>query len=129
MEKLENKLPPFANGSIVGDYKPLLKYMDIARKTSTGLNRLIVREDLDFLSNLIRTNERLNLLELLDLLKNRVKNRIDCSLASIAFKEAYGVDLGDDVACLKMAEILAGWIIEIAKTLGIINIRESWRNS
>ncbi|MEM4759044.1 MAG: hypothetical protein QXX10_05165, partial [Desulfurococcaceae archaeon] len=63
---MENKLPPFANGSIVGDYKPLLKYMDIARKTSTGLNRLIVREDLDFLSNLIRTNERLNLLELLD---------------------------------------------------------------
>lgn len=124
---MENKLPPFADGSIVGDYKPLLKYMDIARKTPAGSSRLIIREDLDFVSSLVKSSERLNLKDLMDMLINRVRDRIDCSLASIAFREAYGVDLSEDVACSRMAGILAGWILEVAKALGVITIREGWK--
>lgn len=124
---MENKLPPYADGSIVGDYRPLLKYLELADSRGISREGLVIREDLDLLSQVLRNQERVSLKELLDMLTNRVINRLNCSLALEAFREVYRLDLDEDLACRKMAEIVSGWIIEMGKTFGIVTLRESWR--
>jgi len=121
--------PFFADGSIVGDYKPLAKYWEILKRESRPLDSALLNHtDFRFLEEVVNTSPGLDVASLINMLQHRFLERIDCRLAAQAFREAYGVELDEEEACKRLARIMAGWLIEAGKISGILKIRFAWRN-
>ncbi len=119
--------PLLADGSIVGDYEPLFKYWEKARKRGRGEEgRVVLRnEDFQHLEKLLRSREgRLSVAEALEELTLYFLDRVDPELAREAVEEAYGVSGYDAESARRVvARILAGWLIEAAKTWGSLKVR------
>ncbi len=113
-------MPPFATGRLVGDYDPLYRYWETLR--SRGREDLLERamlaeEDFDFVRRLVRSTPSMTLLELMDALKVRFRQRVDPGIAS----EALGTD--PDAAIEILTTVLAGWLIEAAESFKEIGLR------
>ncbi len=126
---MENEKPFLANGSLVGDYKPLIMYWRLARKVSKELadKAVLNHEDFRELENIIRRYYRKPLTEIVDLFKNRFKQRINAEIAVKALKEVYGVEFSSEEAVEKIAEIMSLWLLDAAKQLNIIYYRNWWK--
>lgn len=116
-----DRKPLLADGSIVGDYGPLFRYWEEARKR--GLEEVsISASDLELVERRVRESGRLRLLEIRDELVARFLPRIDELAAAEAFR-SLGIPLDPVDAKRRIAEILAGWALEAAKTLRIIELK------
>ncbi len=118
-------MPFFADGSIIGDYKPLFIYWRILREK--GRNDLLdkaflKREDFELVNRLVEERGRISLRELIDELTERFMDRVDPDIAMKAFTEVYGVSIDREYARRRIAYILAGWLIEASKNTGILKI-------
>ncbi|MGC9072453.1 MAG: hypothetical protein ACP5HK_07195 [Acidilobus sp.] len=121
---MQGRRPPFATGELVDDYGPLYRYWEAAR--SRGRQDLIdratlIEEDFDFVRRLVRSSMSMTLLELMDALKVRFRERVDPSLAS----EALGVDA--DTAVEILSSILAGWLVEASEEFKVLGLRYRYR--
>ncbi len=118
----KDEKPFFADGSIVGDYKPLIKYWEILkRKHREKLDEaFLTREDFEEIKRIIYEKKKMNIVELLTILKNRFKPRIDREVAVEALKEVYGTTVDPETAVDRIASIMAGWLIEASKNTGIV---------
>ncbi len=118
----KDEKPFFADGSIVGDYKPLIKYWEILkRKHREKLDEaFLTREDFEEIKRIIYEKKKMNIVELLTILKNRFKPRIDREVAVEALKEVYGTIVDPETAVDRIASIMAGWLIEASKNTGIV---------
>ncbi len=118
----KDEKPFFADGSIVGDYKPLIKYWEILkRKHREKLDEaFLTREDFEEIKKIIYEKKKMNIVELLTILKNRFKPRIDREVAVEALKEVYGTIVDPETAVDRIASIMAGWLIEASKNTGIV---------
>lgn len=123
----EDEKPFFADGSIVGDYKPLIKYWEILKKRSRKKldEAFLKREDFEEIRRIVYEKKKVNMIELLTILKNRFKPRIDSDVAVEALKEVYGVSVDPETAVDRIASIMAGWLIEASKNTGIIKYARS----
>lgn len=119
--------PLLADGSIVGDYEPLFKYWEKAKKRGRGEegNVVLRGEDFEKLEQLLRDSEgRISLADALEELALYFVSRVDPELAREAVEEAYGVAGYDSESARRIiARILAGWLIEAAKTWGTLRLR------
>ncbi len=118
----KDEKPFFADGSIVGDYKPLIKYWEILkRKHREKLDEaFLTREDFEEIKKIIYEKKKMNIVELLTILKNTFKPRIDREVAVEALKEVYGTIVDPETAVDRIASIMAGWLIEASKNTGIV---------
>lgn len=123
---MDEEKPPFADRSVVGDYRPLLRYIKLAKSRNIDVSGIIVKEDLNELENILETGT-VSLDTLINSLSQKVLNRINCELAREVYKDLHGVDYGEEDACRILAKVISGYIIELAKNLGIVKIRFPWR--
>ena len=106
---------------MVGSYEPLYKYWELAE--SKGIEKAtILREDLEFIEDYVRRLGRINLLPLRRELTLKMMARVNPEVAEMAYREL-GFTLDKKEAQRRIAEILAGWALEAAETLGIISLR------
>jgi len=118
------RLPPFATGELVNDYEPLYRYWELLRRRGREdlLERaMLTEDDFDFLRRLVRSTPSMTLLELMDALRVRFRERVDASLAS----EALGVD--QEAALEVLTSILAGWLVEASEDFKILGLRYRYR--
>jgi len=116
--------PLFADKSIVGSYEPLFEYWRIAEKR--GLEKPVIKsEDIEYVRKVLELKNRVNLLELLKALSFSMLERVNEEVAQEAYKQL-GINLEKEEAREKIAKILAGWVLEACKTLGIISFK-GWR--
>ncbi len=121
--------PFFANGTIVGDYKPLMAYWRILRKkgdTQAIEDSLLKREDFEEISRLVREAGRISLEDLLARLKEYFRQRVRSDAAVDAIREVYGVEVDPEDAVDRIAHILAGWLIEAGGITGLVSIRRKY---
>jgi len=115
--------PFFATGEIVGSYRLLYTYW---RHAGPKAEESILREqDFQHLQSLVAQGyNRLD--TLLAQLRGHFRDRIDPEAARKAAKEYYGVDMPQDEAVDRVADQLAGWLIEAAGQWGLVKIRRAW---
>jgi hypothetical protein len=120
----EEGKPFFATGEIVGSYRLLYTYW---RHAGDKAEESILREaDFQKLQHLISQGyTRLD--QLMEKLRDHFRERIDTEAARKAAKEYYGVEMGPEEAVARVADQLAGWLIEAASQWGIVRIRKGWR--
>lgn len=118
---MNKDLPLLATGIIVKDYRPLYRYWDEVEKL--GLRKPVIeREDVEFVENLIKKEGIVNLSIIYRKLVDRVENRIKMDIAVKVYRDL-GLNIPPILAKRKIAEILAGWIIEACDIFNIIKIR------
>ncbi|MGC9210005.1 MAG: hypothetical protein ACP5FT_01895 [Acidilobus sp.] len=120
----EGRRPPFATGELVDDYEPLFRYWEAAR--ARGRQDLVERatlseEDFEFVRRFVRSSMSMTLLELVDALKVRFRERVDPSIAS----EALGMDA--ETAVEVLSSLLAGWLVEAAEEFKLLGLRFRYR--
>lgn len=116
-----SRKPLLADGSVVWDYEPLYRYWEAARRR--GLEEVSIgAAELEFIEKKVREGGKLPLLELREELATRLISRVDETAAEEAYR-SLGVQLPPGEARRKIAEILAGWALEAAKTLGIVEFK------
>ncbi len=121
--------PLLADGSVVGDYSLLFKYWEKARKLrgeEAARGAVLGGEDFRYLENLIGRVKRLS--DLLDVLTEYFMERVDPEAARQAYVEAYGVEIDAYEAARRVARILAGWLVEAAKSTGMLRLRGAWEH-
>jgi len=119
--------PFLANGTLVEDYEPLLKYWE-KEKNKYGENKAIPSgRDLTYIEKVIE-EQRVSLLELINILKQRFEPLIDSKIAKEVLEDK-GFEVDENYARLKIAELLAKYCIEACKSLGIIKLKEPWKTS
>jgi len=124
-----NEKPFFADGTIVGDYKPLIAYWRILRKkgdTQAIEDSLLKREDFEKISRLVSETGRINLEDLLVELKEYFRKRVRSDAAVDAIREVYGVEVDPEDAVGRIAHILAGWLIEAGGSTGLVSIKRKY---
>ncbi|MET1160419.1 MAG: hypothetical protein ABWW65_05605 [Thermoprotei archaeon] len=127
---MSSDLPFFADASIVGDYKPLKKYWELLKRRGKELDdAFLKREDFEYLEEVVNVNPGIDVESLLNMLTSRFVERVDCKVAVEAYKEAYGFELKEDEACKGIARIMAGWLIEAGRNIGILKYRYSWKDN
>jgi len=113
--------PLLADGSVVGSYEPLFRYWEAAKRR--GLEELTIgSEELKYVEERVRREGRVNLLQLLSELAERFLPRVDPEAAREAF-ESLGLRLAPEEARRRIAEILAGWALEAARALSIVEFK------
>jgi len=118
---MNKDLPLLATGMIVKDYRPLYRYWDEVEKL--GLKKPVIeREDIEFVENLIKKEGIVNLSIIYRKLVDRVENRIKMDIAVKVYRDL-GLNIPPILAKRKIAEILAGWVIEACDIFNIIKIR------
>ncbi len=120
----QKRLPPFATGSIVNDYSPLYAYWSYAEsvgRQDAARRAMIDEDDFEFLRKLISNTRPLTLLELMDALKLRSRERIDGELASRS------LGMPQEAAVEVLSSILAGWLIEAGETFKLLGLRQRFR--
>lgn len=122
MEKpMESRKPLLADGSVVGSYEPLFRYWEEARKR--GLEEVAIGSgELEFIEKRVRESGRVNLLQLRSEIAESFLPRIDPEAAKEAY-ESLGVRLAPEEARRRIAEILAGWALEAARALSIVEFK------
>lgn len=118
---MSGRRPLLANGSLVGDYEPLFRYWERVREKG-GEELTLSREELELIERRVRERVRLSLLQLRDELVQRFLPRVDPEAAVEAFS-SLGIQLEAGEARKRIAEIIAGWTLEAARTLGIIEFK------
>jgi len=114
-----------ASGKLLKDQRLLLKYFEYLDKM--GIDRsysIPSSEDLNFLEKAVYEG-RLNLLEVLIVLKRRFISRVYREAASKAVEDIFGEKAEDELAIDMVAKDLATWTLEIAEALGIIKLDTS----
>ena len=113
--------PLLADGSVVGSYEPLFRYWEAAKRR--GLEELTIgSEELKYVEERVRREGRISLLQLLSELAERFLPRVDPEAAREAF-ESLGLRLAPEEARRRIAEILAGWALEAARALSIVEFK------
>ncbi len=113
--------PLLADGSVVGSYEPLFRYWEAARRR--GLEEVAIGVDeLRYIEERVKRSGRVNLLQLRSELAERLLPRVDPEAAREAY-ESLGLRLAPEDARKRIAEILAGWALEAARTLSIVEFK------
>ena len=113
-----------ASGTIVKDYRLLIAYFEelnnLGIKSETSYP---TSEDIEFIVSSIRQGRVRNLAELIDILIERFRSRVNVIAALNACKKTYGEFNDGELAVHEVAKLLAGWAIEIAENLGLIKLK------
>lgn len=118
---MTERKPFLADGSVVGNYEPLYRYWENARRR--GLEEVAISaEELEEIEERVKHTGRLSLIELRNELAKKLITRVDADVAEEAY-QSLGIQLSREEAQKKIAEILAGWALEAAKNLGIVEFR------
>lgn len=113
--------PLLADGSIVGSYKPLYSYWELAKERGIE-EAIITRDDIEFIKELVESTGRLRLLEVREKLVKKFIPRVNPEVAEEAYKRL-GFNFTRQEAQRGIAEILAGWSLEAARNLNIVSFR------
>ena len=115
--------PMFATGEIVGDYEPLYLYwQELGTRTEDAV---LQSRDFEELRRMLEEGE-LRLDIVLERLTSYFLPRVDRAAAKRALEKYYGVSVGEEEAARRIAQIMAGWLVEAAGELGILRLRRSW---
>jgi len=120
----KRKRPMFATGEVVGDYEPLYLYWQEAGERAS--ESVLSNEDFQELQRLVAGEGVRRLDQLLERLRDRFLPRVDPAAARRALSRYYGVDLGEAEAAQRIADILAGWLVEAASEWGLLRLRRGW---
>ncbi len=113
-----------ATGKIVSDYRPLIKYLELANTEQR--NKVLPRSsDIELVRILLERGYE-TLEEVLNEIVQIVKERFDPGLSCRAIKEVLDIELSEDEAVKYLSKILAGWIIEMAEQLGTVRLKSAW---
>ena len=113
-----------ATGKIVSNYKPLIKYLELANPEQRE-KALPRSSDIEVVRSLLEKGYG-TLEEVLNEVAKIVRDRLDPELSQKAIKYSLDVELGRDEAVRYISKLLAGWIIEIAEQLGVVRLRTKW---
>ncbi len=120
--------PFFATGEIVSDYSLLKKYWELLKLRGKSVEPVLLsRQDFDYIKRLIG-RRRIRLDEIYEELIDYFAERIDPDIAAEAYEKVYGVRIEPETARRKLAEIMAGWLLEASSFLGDIKINIPWKN-
>ena len=126
---MENhEIPFFGDRTIVGSYKPLFEYWKLLKERHLSIDSSLLHpDDFTYVKELVEKYGKVGLQDLINELTTYFLNRINCELAKEAYRRALGIELSKEDACRKLAEILAGWLIEAAKNTGLLRLNIPWR--
>jgi len=121
---LGSKKPLASTGKVVSDYSPLFKYWELALKLKPEeAEKIIPRmEDVKSVEEHVG-GRKMTVEELKRHLVREVISRVDPSIAQQALGSVYGVEFSEEEARMKIADIVAGWIIEVAEFFGIVDLK------
>ena len=124
-EHVERKRRPmFATGEVVGDYEPLYLYwQELGERTEDAV---LQSRDFNELRRLLGEEGGARLDEVLERLTSYFLPRVDREAARRALEKYYGVKVDAEEAARRIAQILAGWLVEAAGELGMLRLRRSW---
>ena len=121
---VEEERPMLATGKIVQDYRPLIKYLELISEDER--TKVLPRSsDIEMVRALVEQGY-VTLEEILGQVIQVVKDRFDPALSCRVIEEVLGLELEENEAVNYLAKLLAGWIIEIAERLGVINLKAGW---
>ncbi len=67
--------------------------------------------------------------EILEVLQEKILDRIDGDLAKKAVRNVYDLEVTEENARMMIAKILAGWYIEVADSLNVVKIKKDATSS
>ncbi len=118
------KKPMLATGKIVPDYRPLIRYLELANAEQR--DRVLPKSsDIELVRTLLERGYE-TLEEVLNEIIQVVKERFDPDLSCRAIKEVLNIELEEEEAVRYLSKLLAGWIIEMAEQLGAVRLRSMW---
>ncbi len=125
----ESEKPLLADGSLVEDYRLLLEYWKLARRKDKRLaeEATLSNEDFKEIEDIVRSVRHIAITDLISFFKDEMKKRLDPDLAVEAATRIYGIEVDKEKALEELAEILALWLLEASRILGIIKYH-SWRD-
>ncbi|MCD6341143.1 MAG: hypothetical protein J7L51_04265 [Desulfurococcales archaeon] len=118
------KKPMLATGKIVPDYRPLIRYLELANAEQRD-KVLPKSSDIELVRTLLERGYE-TLEEVLNEIVQVVRGRFDPNLSCRAVKEVLNVELEEDEAVKYLSKLLAGWIIEMAEQLGAVRLKSLW---
>jgi len=115
--------PLLADGTLVKDYTPLFMYVERLSNLGVSSDEVTLKsEDLRYLEELISRGS-LPLNEVIERLIEYFMPRLRSDIAKEVVSEYLGSEVSTDFGTRFMAKILACWLIEAGKTLGIVSLR------
>jgi hypothetical protein len=118
-----SRLPPFATGKLIDDYAPLFLYWQRAREEGREdlvEKSMLSEDDFKFVETLVKSSPSMTLLELMDALITRFRERVDLDVASRALGQP------KEVAAERLLRALAGWLIEASETFMVLGLRSTY---
>jgi len=112
----------FGSGKIVKDYRLLNRYFELLDKRNIDKSNLMpTSSDIETVVSMAREGST-NLLQMINMLADRIKPKIYGDIAKEAFRDVYGIEVDESIAIDRIAMDMAGWVIEITEALGLIRI-------
>jgi len=119
-----NSLPMMATGKIIKDYRPLIKYLELADRELRS-RTIPNSSDIEVIKELLARGTS-NLSDLINELTKYIRNRVDPELARKAVREVLGTDVDSRTAEYMISRIIAGWVIEMAEQFGIVKLKSRY---
>ena len=120
----ERRLPPFASGRLVDNYRVLFEYWRLARER--GREDLVEKamlsdNDYKLLASLVESEGKIRATDLIEVLADKLTDRIDDDIAILALEKA-GYRLSKEDAKRYIARLLAAWLVEAGEYWRIIKL-------
>jgi len=122
-----SKKPFLASGKLVGDYSLLVKYLEICHeRAGECMDVLPSRSLLDLLVEEVN-REKVSFADIVGKLGKELAEKINCGVVVEAYRAIYGVEAScEEVKGILLRQLVA-WYLELAESLGLLKLRESWR--
>ncbi len=116
--------PFFASGKLVRDYEPLRRYLEKVKGSEWYEKAFLSEQDFKKLKEVAKNLEVKKLGPLWDELTKIMKERVDAKAAYEALRECGYRVKDEEEAREKMAEILAGWLIEAGEEWNVVKFKD-----
>ena len=121
---VESRKPMLATGKIISDYRPLIKYLEVAGEEER--NKVLPKgSDIELVRVLLEQGYG-TVDEMLNQIIRVVKNRFNPELSRRVIREVLNIEIEEEEAVNHLSKLLAGWIIEMAEQLGVIRLKSTW---
>lgn len=124
---MTDERPFLSTGSIIEDYRLLLVYMKKCKENMLDCSPLLPTSEV--LSQLLKAVKEggLSFNDIVEFVRARFENLVDCKICSEAFKEVYNVVVDCAEAKRQLVVQIAGWYTEILESLGYIRVKYLWK--
>jgi len=115
--------PFMSTGKIVGDYRLLNEYVKLLKNYGYNVEAFFpINDAFREVVRLVKDLGVRNLHEVISKVSEVIKPKINTRAGLEAFKRIYEIEVDEEFAAKKIAEIIVGYAIELTDSLGILRV-------